>query len=307
MKVFNLVLFIALMIAVTMPGICGWSLKFGEEKAQVGFKAPVGPEDFPIGPNSYRVFAGKLWVADSAKGRIISYSSPDKAEAVITIPDLGGQKVIEDFALQTKGDKVVAIWLAERFSHELIKMSPDGKVLVRFKASGLAQLDQLAVDSTGRLYVGDYGKSLIAAYSDSEKSIFTMPWDLSGFAVDADDNLHVITYDQAEGHRHKVLNPQGKAKKTTQIGIKDMQNPRLWKVTSAGDIFVSFIPALGNPTGNILVKISAKGIILKKTDFTNPYYIGRYLLADDSQCWLVKADYLQAPAGSIEVRPLGFE
>ena len=307
MKALNVILLIVLMVAVSIPGICEWNLKFGDEKGQVGVKPPEGPEDYPIGPNSFRVFDGKLWVADSAKGRIISYSADNQPDLILTVPGLGEQKVIEDFALQISGDKVKSIWLAERFTHELIRMAPDGKVLARVKASNLAQLDQLAADSTGRLYVGDYGKSLIAAYSDSGKYLFNIPWDLSGFAVDSENNLHLIAYDKAKGHQHRVLNSQGKEISSRQIGFKNMQNPRLWKVTSAGDILVSFIPALGNPTGNILVKISAKGVILSKTNFTNPYYIGRYLLVDDDKCWLVKADYLQAPSGSIKIKQLGFD
>lgn len=306
MKAITMSLVAILILGIAVPGMCNWEITFGKEVAQVGFvNPPAGPEDFPLGPNSFKLIDGKLWLADSVKGRILSFSVENKLETTISVPGLAKQFYLDDFAVQISNGKVVAVWVAERFANELVKVSPDGKELVRVKATSLAQIDELTVDSKGQLYVGDFGKSQLAVYSSEGKFLRKMPWQLSGFVTDSSDNLHMINYVEGKGHQHLTIDPSGKELSRTEIGFAQMQNPRIWHVTSKNEILVSFIPKSGDPTKNILVNISDKGTILKKMSFTNPYYISKYLLIGEETCWLVKADYLKSPEKAIIISELG--
>ncbi|GAB4280397.1 MAG: hypothetical protein Kow0029_24930 [Candidatus Rifleibacteriota bacterium] len=305
MKTTMMLMITILVLGITAPAMCNWELMFGKEASQLGFvNPPPGPEDPPLGPASFRLVEGNIWVLDSVKGQVLCFNPENKLTANVKIPGLPKQFYLDDFAIQLKDGKPVSIWVAERFSNEIIKVSMNGKELARTK-TGQAQLDQLEVDSTGQLYVGDFGKSELAVYSSEGKKLRKMPWQLSGFAVDASDNLHMINFNDGTGHQHVILSPDGKELSRTEIGFANMQNPRLWHVTANNDILVSFIPESGDPTKNILVKISAKGLIEKKLGFTNPYYINRYLLLDDKSCWLANADYLKAPEQTIKISRLG--
>ena len=306
MKAFLFFLAIIVSLVLTSPAFAAWDLKLGPASNELGFvNPPSGPEDFPLGPHSFRLAHGELWVADSVKGRILKIGKKAEVLTEIKVPGLKEPFFLDDFAIQFNGEEVIALWVAERFSTELIKVSPDGKELVRVKNSGLAQLDELGVDSKGQLYVGDFGKSLLATFSPDGKKLREIPWQMSGFAVDNKDNLHMIRYDEETAHQHLVIDANGKETGRTRIGFAEMQNPRLWQVNDEGDIFVSFVPQSGNPTKNVLVTISQKGLILKKIAYTNPYYIGRYLMVENNDCLLVKADYLKAPKLSITVAPAG--
>jgi hypothetical protein len=304
MKLIVLLATIALLMSFPLPGYSDWLIESGKRDANIAIAMPEGPEEFPEGPHAFRIENGKLWVADSANGRILCYSDDNKLEKNIQIKWTESRKFIEDFALQIKEGKVASIWVAERYSHELVRVEPDGKELTRFKATSMAQLDQLAADSEGRVYVGDFGKSLIAVFNSAGKLEKTIPWELSGFAVDSKDCLHLLYFDESVGYTHQVNDSSGKIISSTPVGFAKMQNPRLWHVTSEENILVSFIPALGNPTGNILVKISSKGATLNKIEFANPYYINRYLAFDQNDCWLVNANYLLKDA-KIKIRKLG--
>ncbi|MEW6710737.1 MAG: hypothetical protein AB1403_13000 [Candidatus Riflebacteria bacterium] len=305
MKLISTILTILFITASIIPAMASWEIKFGKAAGEVGFAQPVNEEDFPLGPHSFRLVNGTLWVADSVNGKIINFDKEGKLLQEIKIPGLDGQFFIDDFAVQLKEGKVESIWAAERFKTELIRFSADGKELGHIKGSGLVQLDQLAVASNGQLYVGDYGKALITVFDESGKKLREIPWQMSGFALDQADKLHMINFVEGSGHQHIVLDNQGKEIAKKAIGFAEMQNPRLWQVSAQGDIFVSFIPKSGDPTKNILVTIDEKGTILQKLNYINPYYISRYLLIDDSQAWLVKADYLKAPASTIKIENAG--
>lgn len=299
-------LFLLLAMSLSLPAHANWEIKFGKAANEVGYvNPPAGPEDFPLGPHSFRVISGNLWLADSVKGRVLSFAPDGQLASEIKIPGLTEPFFIDDFAIQVQNDEAVSAWVAERFSGHLIKISAEGKELLRIKNTGLAQLDELAVDSNGQLYVGDYGKSLLTAFSSEGKKLWQRPWQMSGLATDASDNLHMIHFNEGTGHQHLTINSAGKEISRIEIGFAEMQNPRLWQVNEQGEIFVSFVPQSGDPTKNILATITAKGTILNKINFTNPYYIGRYLMIKDKDCYLVKTDFLKAPGTSIKIEKAG--
>lgn len=293
---------VLLAVLFSVQAQANWEIKFGKGENEVGYvNPPAGPEDFPLGPHSFRIIADKLWLADSVKGRILSFNKDGSLHREIKIPGLSEPFFIDDFAMINENE----VWVAERFSGHLIKVSQDGKELVRIKKTGLIQFDELAADSKGQLYVGDFGQALVAVFSPEGKRLRQLPWQMSGLAVDAADRLHMIHFDEAAGHQHVTLDSSGKELSRINIGFSKMQNPRIWQVNEINEIFVSFIPQSGDPTKSILVTISEKGLILNKINFTNPYYIGRYLMIDNQDCLIVKTDFLKAPANSIRIEKIG--
>ncbi len=306
MKTIYIAALMIMALSLCLPAQASWEIKFGKADSEVGYvNPPPGPEDFPLGPHSFRIINDELWLADSVKGRLLSFSKKGKLNNSVSIPGFNQGAFIDDFAAQIKDGNIEAFWACERFGNELVRFSPSGKELARVKNTGLVQLDQLAADSSGQLYVGDYGKGMLAVFSSDGQKIREMKWQMSGFAVDSSDRLHTISYDDSTGHLHLIFDNSGKEVGRNVIGFKDMQNPRLWQVSKNNDIFVSFLPQSGDPSKNVLVTITEKGLILKKINYTNPYYIGRYLMVDDKDCWVVKTDFLKAPKGSIKIQKTG--
>ncbi len=296
------VLIVSLLLVLS-PVVCqAWELEFGKGKENVGYRAPVSDEDFPIGPSSFRLIDGDLWVLDAAAKRIAIFDSAGKLSNEILIPGLKKDYIIDDFAVMPGYKELVVV---DGGNREIIKLSDKGKELARFKFSTeqLIQLDEVAIDSNGQLYVGDYGLARISVLSPAGKILRTIPWQISGFAVDKDDNLHMIDFTAATGHSLVKISAAGKELSRHDIGMKDVQNPRMWKVNAKGEIYFSVIPNEGNPTSQWLFKMSAKGEILDKKLFKNPYYVKRYLVFGKDEVKVVDANYADQ-SGKIKVLPV---
>ncbi|MBU1108403.1 MAG: hypothetical protein KKB51_17140 [Candidatus Riflebacteria bacterium] len=292
---------------VLAPAFANWELPFGKEVAAVGITAPVGAEDFPVGPASYRIVGDNLWVLDSAKGRVLCFDAASKLLKEIAIPGLPEKYILDDFAMQFTGkdaDQPSAIIVIEAMDRLIIKFSLDGKQLFKVKSDSLIQLDEVDIDSTGQFYVGDYAKSLLAVFSADGKMLREISWQSSGFVVDSDNNLNMINYVDEVGHFYVKLAADGQELVRVKLGLPEMQNPRIWHVNSKGEFLVSFIPPEGDPSSQALYTYSAKCEILKKVVFKNPYYVKRYLTAGKESAWLVDADYNKAPDQPIKFKQL---
>lgn len=297
---------IALSILAAGPVFC-WQLSFGKETGRVGIIKPVGAEDFPVGPASYRVVGDNLWVLDSAKGKVVCFDSSNNLVKEVVIPSLPKEYVLDDFALEfadaasTEPTAIIVVDLMERL---VIKFALNGKELLKIKPEGLIQLDEIAIDKNGQFYVGDYANTLIGVFAADGRQLRQIPWQCSGFALDAENNLHMIHFEEKVGHFHIKLAADGKELSRTQLGMLDMQNPRIWHVNSRGEYLLSFIPPQGETNSQVLYSYSPAGEILKKVEFKNPYYIKRYLTAGEDSAWLVDADYMRAPDYPIKFKQL---
>lgn len=290
------------MLALAAPGFSNWEISFGKEEAQVGVTAPVGAEDVPAGPGSFRGLGADLWVLDSVKGRVLCFQPDNKMTKEVKIPGLEKEFLLADFALQlSEAGEPVAVVVLDGRAKEIIKIGSDGKELLRIRADKLIQLDEAEVDRNGQIYVGDYASNFIAVFAADGKHLRNIPWQMSGFAVDKDNNLHMIDFKDGLGHALVTLAADGKELSRRELGMADMQNPRIWSVNEKGEALVSFVPPLGNPANQNLFTYSEAGEILNKASFSNPYYVNRYLAVGKEAAWLVKADYLQAPAMAIKV------
>ncbi len=289
------------MCALASPIFCNWEISFGKENAQVGITAPANEEAMPVGPGSFRAVGSDLWVLDSVKGRVLCFNAENKLSREVALPALKSEYILVDFALQlNESGEVQAVVAADLRAKEIIVTSVDGKELRRIKADSMKQIDEITVDSNGQIYAGDYAAANIAVFAADGKLARTIPWQASGFATDSSNNLHMLDYKEGTGHALVTLSPEGKEIARQEIGMADMQNPRIWNVNSNGERLVSIVPPSGDPTKQSLMLFAADGQIAGKATFANPYYINRYLAAGKDAVWLVNADYLKAPGASIK-------
>ena len=291
-------------VSVTMTGFSLTAISFGNEPGQVGFRAPVGAEGFPEGPNSYRSCNGNLWLADSVNKRIIFLDSSGKLQKSVVVSELSEKSYISDFALQfEKGsDKPTAIWLADLVSLNIFKVSLDGKLLLKISGkNALIQADEVACDSDGRVYIGDMGSSKIVVYGQDGKELRRMKWNWTSFAVSDKNHSYTMGFDEGKGNLLNEYDSDGKLVSQTVLGENQMQNPRIWNIDKQGNLMISYVPPSGNPTAQVLYKYSADGKVIEKTPFTNPYYIYRYLIFDGDKIQIVKANYAKAPKTGISI------
>ncbi len=297
---------VAAMMMILAPAF-SWELSFGTEPGKVGIKAPVGAEDFPVGPASFRVVGDNLWVLDSANGKVLCFDSSSKLIKEVAIPSLPKEWVLDDFALQFSAGSTepVAIIVVDLMERLVIKFGMDGKELLKIKPDNLIQLDEIQIDSNGQFYVGDYANRVIGVFAPDGKQLHQISWQCSGFVIDHENNLHIIHYDEKAGHFHVKLNNGGTTEMArAELGLPEMQNPRIWHVNAKGEYLVSFIPPAGETNSQVLYTYSSAGEILKRVNFNSPYYIKRYLSAGNESAWLVDAEYGKAPGQSIKFKQL---
>ncbi|HNS10271.1 MAG TPA: hypothetical protein PKN29_11255 [Candidatus Ozemobacteraceae bacterium] len=289
------------MFAFSSPAFCNWEIPFGQEKAQVGITAPVHDEDMPVGPGSYRAHGSDIWVLDSVKGRVLCFGADNKVRQEVALPALGKDFILTDFALQLgENGEVKAVATIDMRAKEIVVAGLDGKEIKRIKAGNMMQLDEIDVDRNGQVYVGDYAVASIAVFSADGIVLRNIPWQASGFAVDSSNNLHMLNYSEGSGHALVTIGADGKEVARHEIGMAEMQNPRIWAVKDSGECLVSMVPPSGDPSKQKLMLFSADGKPAGSADFANPYYINRYIAAAKDSIWLVKADYLKAPGEPVK-------
>ncbi len=296
----------AMTMMILAPAFC-WELSFGKESGKVGIIAPAGAEDFPVGPASYRVVGENLWVLDSANGKVLCFDASSKLLREIAIPGLAKEWVLDDFALQfadAKAAEPSAILVVDLMERLVVKFALDGKEIFKIKPENLIQLDEIEIDSTGQFYIGDYANSVIAVFAADGKQLRQIPWQCSGFALDPENNLHMIHFEDNVGHFHVKLAADGNELGRVKLGLPEMQNPRLWHANAKGEYLLSFIPPEGETNSQVLFTYSSAGQILKRANFFSPYYIKRYLSAGKESAWLVDADYSKAPAQAVKFKQL---
>ena len=292
-----------LIIGLSTPAFSDWKIQFGSDSSQAGLTPPAGAEDFPVGPSSYRMVEDNLWVLDAAKGRVLCFNAENKLINDIKIPGLPAKFILDDFALQMADGKPVSIIVTESMDRQIVKFSLTGEEQLKIKTNELLQLDEIGIDTNGQFYVGDFAKEKIAVFSADGKMLRTIPWQGSGFAIDQENNLHTITFTDNIGHTHIKLSPDGKELAKQELGMPEVQNPRIWDINAKGEMLLSVVPPAGSAIDHSLLTFSVSGEILNKAVFKNPYYIKRYLMAGKDTVWLVSADYSSAES-SIAIIPV---
>ena len=185
---------------------------------------------------------GNVWVSDGqgkdGKGQQVFKFSPDgkllltlgKAGVAGTGPDTFNQP--SAIAIAANGDIFVADGHGGDSNARIVKFSKDGKFIKTWgkKGTGPGEFDTphaIAIDSTGRLFVGDRSNSRIQIFDQDGKLLtewrqFGRP---SGIFIDAKDNIYVT-----DSQSNEKVNPgfkQGIRIGSTKDGVVKMLIPAL--------------------------------------------------------------------------------
>lgn len=189
---------------------------------------------------------GNVWVSDGqgkdGKGQQVFEFSPD-GKLLLTLGKAGVAGTDSEtfnqpsaIAIAANGDIFVADGHGGDSNARIVKFSKDGKFIKTWgkKGTGPSEFDTphaIAIDSTGRLFVGDRANSRIQIFNQDGK--FLTEWKQfgrpSGIFIDAKDNIYVT-----DSQSNEQVNPsfkQGIRIGSTKDGVVKM-----------------FIPALGPDT-----------------------------------------------------------
>jgi sugar lactone lactonase YvrE len=292
-----------------------WKIPYGKEKGQVAcYNANTDKkfaEDQPFGPMAMRVVKDRLWLLDSIGGRIYSFSQDNRLASSLEFKGLPGNLVLEDFALVNgSSGEPESVWFAEAAECFVRKVSlASGKELLKIGGNGNApgkflQINQLETDRTGRLYVGDVGRGVIAVFTPYGELVREIPWQRSGFALDKSSSLYILHFSDSSGYFLNVYTVKGQLEKSLHIGMPELTNARVWAVTPDGNVIVSFVPATGFKGVLKLFEITPFGKILKRLEIKAPTTMNRYLAGAGQNVWLAEADFFKAPQGAFEVKSI---
>lgn len=169
---------------------------------------------------------GNVWVTDAVaanrtpkgdkRGQIVVKFSPE-GKVLMTLGTPGEQgggpdhfTSPSDVAVAASGDIFVADGHGNDGNNRVVKFSKDGKFVTAWGKSGWApgefhSLHAIAIDSRGRVFVGDRGNNRIQLFDHEGKSL-TVPWTQfgkpSGIAFDTRDQIYV-----ADSESDDVQNP----------------------------------------------------------------------------------------------------
>jgi len=169
---------------------------------------------------------GNVWVTDAVavnrtpkgdkRGQIVVKFSPDgKVMLTLGTPGEPGSDAKHftspsDVAVAANGDVFVADGHGDTGNNRVVKFAKDGTLVKAWGKSGWApgefhSLHAIAIDSRGRVFVGDRGNNRIQIF-DQEGMSLTVPWTQfgkpSGIAFDAKDQIYV-----ADSESDDVQNP----------------------------------------------------------------------------------------------------
>jgi hypothetical protein len=260
---------------------------------------------------SIRVLPNHLWVLDSIGSRLYAFDKNNKLQKCIEIKGLPENLLLEDFALVIGRDgQPQSAWLAEAAECSLYKISlKNGNIQVKAGGHGrdpgkILQVNQLEVDRSGRLYVGDIGRGVISIFTPYGEFIREIPWQRSGFAVNNSGQLFNLNYEDSAGYFLEIYSAKGQLVSSSHLGFAELSNARLWAVTPGKDVIVSFMPAGGFKGSLKLFQLNRFGKMIKRLEFKPPQVMNRYLAGINGLIFLAEADFYAAPAGGFVVKTI---
>ncbi|MDD3147348.1 MAG: hypothetical protein PHD82_08605 [Candidatus Riflebacteria bacterium] len=295
-----------------------WKIDYGNDRGKVAvFNSKTDPkfaEDAPYGPMSFRIFGQNLWLLDSIGGKLYGFDQKNELKADLTVPGLEGFKLLEDFALVAGvSGQPESVWVADASDCIVRKLSlADGKELLRVGGRGVEpgqflQIHQLEVDAGGRLYVGDYGRTVISVFTAYGELVREIPWQRSGFALDKRGRLHLLNYSERGGYFHRIYSARGQLLKSVHVGLPDMQNARVWSAGTDDSLLVSFVPAGGFKGSLVLVEISDCARINRRLDLVPPGSMNRFVASANQTIYVAEADFFAAPEGKFAVKTVEWD
>ncbi len=267
-------------------------------------------EPAPFGPMAFRIHGGEAWVADSCNGRIFCLGADGKVKTTVSIPGIGSDAILADFALVPDKDrKITGIWVGDAQDSFVRHISvPDGKELAKFGGNGegpgqFQQIQQIEISPGGKVYVGDFAKNKISVFDSTGKFLREQEWQSSGFVVNEKDRIFTVNFTDGKGFSLETLDPSGKSEKSISIGLPNCTNPRLWALDKEGNYWVSFIPAEGFQEKLDLYQFAPDGKQVSKNSFTPLGSMNRFLdFTSEGEKFLAEGDFDAAPKGNFVIR-----
>lgn len=308
----------SVMVAIPAFSQSEISLFYGDEAGKVAYLNPHNnpkvEEGLPWGPMAFRANGQELWVADTVAGRIYQLDAKGGVLGTISTPKTRKNAVLEDIALvrDAKGT-VSSIWVADGINQEAILYSTDGKKLKTFGGPGegpgkFRQISRIEVGPSGRLYASDKGRQVIIVFEPDGKVARELPWQWSGFCLDAQENFFHLKWNNQEKRLHLLAESiDGKPLSDTLLQLPPHTNPELWFITSAGEAIITFSPDKAPIDTLKLGRCTLQGKLVGLLDIKLPIVMNRYLepLASDS-VWLGQVDYNKAPDGAFRLVPVRY-
>ena len=301
------------------------AVPYGEGAGKVDFfnykKYPGLEEPYPIGPASFRVVGDKIWVVDSAGGKLMEYTSSGKLVSEFSVAPKGKKAYfidqynmptcnmfIEDIAPAfDEYGKVASFWLVDSINKKIINYSVEGDRISEFTYSGFIQPFRIEVGKRGHLFVADKGSRSIFTLTVDGEFINNIRWEWSGMAVaGSDEKLYRLMYVHEERKNMLVCtNLSGKVIKSQLLDVEDTLNPTLWWVDEAKkECVLSYTPASGFEGSFKVVRVGLDGVTRGETEIPAPTNVNRFIdYSNSSGVYISKCDFYNAPDGKFEVVP----
>jgi DNA-binding beta-propeller fold protein YncE len=275
-------------LAMTASAQQGWfPHEGGQLKYRVNIRFGQEPETMPAGWTFGRVSA----VATDAAGRVYVAHRGPKADPIVVF-DAKGQYLRswgKDIFANPHGlrvDREGHLWATDTATHQVMKFTPEGKLLLTLGVKGQAGADQktfnrptdVAFTPTGEFFVSDgYGNSRVVKFSREGKFLFewgrrgSQPGEFNlphAMAIDSQGRLYVS---DRENNRIQIFDLNGKfVHQWTHLGATQgvfiTPQDELWIVTHRNNIenvtydtLAGRIMRVDVETGNVVGSMESPG------------------------------------------------
>jgi hypothetical protein len=292
------------------------ALPFGDKPGEVGFfnknnqaDAEPGCAD---GPLAFRATKNQIWVADTQHGTLLCVDSAGKVQKSVPLPKSGKNCFADDLLLDFDGSgNLRSLYALEGDSQTIFQLSLDGKELKKFggygkQPGGILQGNRIEKSSQGDILVGDMSKKVITMFGSDGRFKREIPWQWSGFFIDAKDRLHRLWFDPAKKSLTWLQETlDGQEIKSTILKIGGHRNPKLWFVKATGEALVTSFPEKGLSPNLRCWVFSAEGTVVKQIEIPYPVKMNRFIDAgQDSSLWVAETDYRLAPKGTLTIKSI---
>ncbi|NLI77309.1 MAG: hypothetical protein GX442_12815 [Candidatus Riflebacteria bacterium] len=316
----TLMLCLLALVAFALPAsAAGITLPYGTGDGQVAFfnakNHPESEELHPWGPQSFRCAPdGSFWVADSVANRILHLSADGKVQATLPVASAPGG-LIADLALAAGPDgQVTSLFVLSGQGNLVVELGPDGTQKRAFGGEGDAagtflQPELIEVNAAGQIFVADRARQSLTIFTPTGQVLRDLHWEWSGFCLDPAGNLCRLRWDEPASVTHLIIEtPDGKPIRDTVLDIGDHTDPRLWRVTAAGEALVSWIPGTGFAGFFPIATFDTAGQKTVTAKIVPPVAMNRFLdQATDGSLVHSVANYDDAPDGAFRLEPFSLK
>lgn len=291
------------------------ALTYGPGPNQVSFinakSDPNAEELFPIGPKSFRCAADGFWLVDSLAFRLLRLAPSGEVLTTFAVAS-GPAGFLEDLAVVSAADgQVSALYLIDGNTQQVIELAADGTLQRTFAGHGDApghflQAELIEVNAAGQIFVADRARQTLTIFTSDAQVLRELHWEWSGFCLDPSGNLCRLRWDEEAGVNHLLIETaDGQPVRDTILAVGAHTDPRLWRVTAAGEALVSWVPATGFAGAFKIASFDSAGQPVAVGEIVPPASMNRFLDQNAAgELIHVCADLESAPDGVFQLQPL---